>query len=197
MARTLSAARLAVASFCFALSMACGFADSMAQPTSPLAVAPLQIGTLAPIVSATPRQPSTRTPAPKRDSCDAPEADSAIRYRVSAQIDPEARTVRAVLRAAYRNRADVPLDTLVLFIDPNHAEGVFSLETLSSAPESAVRVAEYTLERAQLTVQLEQPLPIGCRAVLELTFTLRVPSLTNAHMKYFSYIEPTLDNGTG
>jgi len=195
MARTLSAARLAIASLSLVLSMACGFADSMAQPTSPFAVAPLQIGTLAPIVSATPRQPSTRTPAPKRDSCDAPEADSAIRYRVSAQIDPEARIVRAVLRAAYRNRAAVPLDTLVLFIDPNHAEGVFSLETLSSAPESAVRVAEYTLDRAQLTVQLEQPLPIGCRAVLELTFALRVPSLTNAHMKYFSYTERQLNLG--
>jgi hypothetical protein len=58
-----------------------------------------------------------------------------------------------------------------------------------------VRIAEYTLERAQLTVQLEQPLPIGCRAVLELTFTLRVPSLTNARMKYFSYTERQLNLG--
>jgi len=195
MARTLSAARHAVASLCFALSVACGFANGMAQPTSPLAVAPLSASTLAPVVSATPRQPSTRTPMPMRDQCDVPETDAAIHYRVSAQIDPEARSVRAVLRAAYRNRAAMPLDALVLFVDSNHVEGVFSLETLSSAPESAVRVAEYTLDRAQLTVQLEQPLPIGCRAVLELTFALRVPSLTNAHMKYFSYTERQLNLG--
>jgi hypothetical protein len=195
MARTLSAARLAIASLGFILSMACGFADATAQPTSPLAAALPPISTLAPIVSATPRQPVARTSLPKRDQCDVPETGAAIHYRVSAQIDPEARTVRAALRAAYRNRADVPLDALVLFVDPNHAEGAFSLETLGSAPESAVRVVGYTLERAQLTVRLEQPLPIGCRAVLELTFTLRVPSLSKAHMKYFSYTERQLNLG--
>lgn len=195
MARTPSAVHLVVALLGAILSIACSFSDALVQPTSPFAVTPLHIGTLAPIVSATPSRLTARTPESSRTTCDASEADSAIAYRVSAQIDPEARSVRATLRAAYRNNAESPLDTLVMFIDANHVEDVFSLERLSSAPESAVRVADYALERAQLTLQLAQPLLVGCRAVIELTFTLRVPSLSNARMKYFSYTERQLNLG--
>lgn len=200
MARTLDRTRLAFAVLGLVLCMACGFADIAMQPTSPFAAESWRAGTLAPILSATPSDitpvPSpTRTLAPNLDPCGAPKSDSAISYWVGAQIDPEKRTVRAQVRAAYRNMTGAPLESLFMYVDPNNAEGIFALEALGSAPESAVRVVDYALDKARLAIQLEQPLPIGCRAVIELTFALRVPSLPNARRSYFSYTERQLNLG--
>jgi hypothetical protein len=199
MARIPETARLVIASLGFLLCIACGLADFAAQPTSPFAAEPPRFGTLAPIVSATPNftvtLPATRTPWLQGDLCGVPESDSAIRYHVSAQIDPVAHSVRAELRAEYRNTAAVPLDTLLMYVDPNNTEGIFTLEALESAPESAVRVLDHALEQARLTLQLERALPVGCRAVVQLRFTVRVPSLANARMKYLSYTDRQLNLG--
>ncbi|MCS6871993.1 MAG: M1 family aminopeptidase [Anaerolineae bacterium] len=200
MVQTPSQAQLAVILIGLTLSVACGFTGMAAQPTSPFASDALRAATLAPVLSATPSDttpiPSkVRTPTLTLDPCGMSKSDAAIEYRVSAQIDPERRSLRATLRAAYRNTADAPLETLFMYVDSNNAEGVFTLEALASAPESAVSVSNYVLEKARLALQLEQPLPVGCRAVVQLTFTLRVPSLPNARRSYLSYTERQLNLG--
>ncbi|MFQ3534636.1 MAG: M1 family aminopeptidase [Aggregatilineales bacterium] len=200
MARTPERTGLAAALLGLMLCMACGFAEIGAQPTSPFAAELPRSGTLAPVLSATPSNltptaPQGRTPAPNLDPCGAPKVEAPTSYRLSAQIDPEKRAVRAELRASYRNSTSTPLEALFMYIDANNAEGVFRLEGIVSAPESAVRVASYTLEKARLALKLERPLPAGCRAVVALTFTLSVPSLPNARRSYLSYTDRQLNLG--
>lgn len=197
---TPNALRLTAALIGALLIMACGFTSVVAQPTSPFAAESVRAGTFAPIVSATPSDatptpPPTHTRAPDLDPCGAPKSDAAIRYAVSAQIDPAAHSLRAELHAEYRNTAGVPLNALLMYVDPNHSDGIFTLESVQSTSDSAVKLTAFRLEKARLDLTLDQPLPVGCRAVITLTFTLRVPSLPNARMKYLSYTERQLNIG--
>ncbi len=200
MAARVELVRLAAALVGIGLCLACGMIESAAQPTAPFDAERWRAATLAPVLSATPSDATplltkTRPPAAQRDPCGAPKREAAIHYSVAAQIDPEARSLRAELRAAYRNTSAAPLEKLFMYVDPNNAEGIFTLEALTSAPESAVRLANYTLERARLALVLEQPLPVGCHAVVRLTFALRVPKLALARRQYFSYTERQLNLG--
>lgn len=200
----------------FSLSLlACGLtANTDPMPTSPFdASTQGTLGTFAPIVTAT-RPPTlsaltpTQTPTMQATSlaetqiastqanpCGLAEDEAAIRYTFDASLDPIRKTVSATETAEYVNQTGIPLSALVMNVDPNRDAGLFTLDSIEAADTSAIKIGVHNLNKARLEIALVGTLHPCKRAVLRLKFSVRVPKLDEARMKYFAYTERQVNVG--
>lgn len=150
--------------------------------------APSPAGTPAPTVT-----PPLKTPSPRPPVGCEPGEDTPIQYDLDAQIDGVGRTAAVQMRAAYRNLTGQALAGIVLNVDANRTPGTFSFDLITV--EAPYAISRYTLNGARLEVIFSEALPPGCRAVFNLNFSVRVPPLAEARMKYFSATETQINLG--
>lgn len=200
----------------FSLSLlACGLTAAVdPAPTSPFDAAERQAaGTFAPIVTATslptrslptPTQAATPQPTPlsemqtaptETNPCGLAEDAAAVRYTFDASLDPLRKIVNATQTAEYVNQTGLPLSALVMNVDPNRDAGLFTLESIEATDQSAIKVGVHHLNKARLEIALVGMLQPCERAVVRLKFSVRVPKLEDARMKYFAYTERQINIG--
>lgn len=173
------------------LTAAAGSTPTAAPPGLPIGavvtITPPPLGSPSSPAAPT-QQTATRPPV----GCE-PGADAPIQYELDAQIDGVGRTAAVQMRAAYRNQTGHPLPVIVLNVDANRTPGTFSFDSIMV--EAPYSISRYTLNGARLEVVLSEGLPSGCRAVFNLNFSVRVPPLAEARMKYFSATETQINLG--
>ncbi len=141
-----------------------------------------------------PNSPTLTATAPTVvDPCGTPMLPevSIAHYEVNAAINPIKHTVRAAMTATYRNQTGRVLNDLVLNIDSNRAPGIFRLEALSAT----ATIARSSLDGARLYLETQPPVARGCSISVTLQFTLTIPPLSEAKMRYLSYTEHQLNLG--
>jgi len=163
-------------------------------PTTPDQNSFLTQVTFAPVVTITSAPPVvTGTPAATLDSCAAPAEKVSSQYQVETNINPEAHTVRVRQYIIYRNQTGRTLNDLVFNIDANRAPGVFKLEALEGKESGAFVRSE--LDGPRLHIDLKEPLPHGCTVSFRMQFSLHVPLLNEALMRYLSATDHELNLG--
>lgn len=137
--------------------------------------------------------PPTATPD---DSC-ALEASAGtpIHYDVVADIDAQTHSAVVSMALRYRNETGRRLERIVLNVDPNRTPETFLLDTLTVSDESPVTITQYALNGARLTIAFSRPLAPGCTVALRLRFSVRVPPLSEARVKYFAYTDRQMNLG--
>ncbi|HZD57052.1 MAG TPA: hypothetical protein VE136_10035, partial [Anaerolineales bacterium] len=73
----------------------------------------------------------------------------------------------------YLNKTGIPLEDLLLIVEPNRTPGVFSLRGLDWQNDDPV--TGYILEGAQLHIPLQEPLDPGERVNLSISYELSIP----------------------
>lgn len=185
--------RLAVLLFvlCFLLS-SCGLDPSPATPTAPFS-APFYIVTRDPnAASPTPFGPVTSTPtltptstlppptpAPATPTLDAstplPPAPFIVSrpfYLIYATVDYDNHHVTVDESITYPNQTAIPLNELVLAVEPMLYYNAFSLSSISV---NGLPTTNYSLETHRLTVPLSPPLSAGGQVNLVLQYELNIP----------------------
>ena len=171
----------------------CGLAPATASATAPFS-APFYIVTRDPSaatqtpfepVTVTPTLPPSETPIPTLTETSAPALSldpaptsapapailSHPFYTLYATVDYDSHHVAVDQSITYPNQTGVPLNELVLAVEPMLYSNTFYLSALSvdGAP------VNYTLESQRLTVPLSTPLPAGRQVTLVLQYDLNLP----------------------
>lgn len=182
--------------------MGCNFARTstvVEPPPTPTTVRMVQV-TAVPTVNRQPRAVSiaeaassadastaARTAEPPVSRCDTDATTPMTRHTVSATLAFREQRIAVQQRIQYINRDDVPLDQIVLNIEPNRLPNVFFLEALRLA-DGAELAAELTGRR--LEIDLPEPLPPGCLIALDLDFRVQIPQIAaglNGYTGYFGF----------
>ncbi|MDX1437101.1 MAG: hypothetical protein R3335_09835, partial [Anaerolineales bacterium] len=127
-------------------------ARSTEAPTSPPAPAAVQQAVQAP--------PTSQLEATSTPQIDIFAEDPFLprsRYELKAELDYEAHRVEVEQKLTYVNRASVPLNELVLIVEPQRRAGAFRLEEIRWLDGTAVE--DYSLEDGKLVIPLPAPLP--------------------------------------
>jgi hypothetical protein len=138
-------------------------------PFEPVTVTPTFTATETPIPPLTatlePNAPPTNTPPPVT-------LLARPYYTIYATVDYDGHYVAVDQSITYPNQTGIPLNEIVLAVEPMLYANAFFLSTLSvdGAPS-----ANYTLESQRLTVPLSTPLPPGGQLTLVLEYTLNIP----------------------
>ncbi len=134
--------------------------------------------TPAPTTTAAPAQPTPIPPTATPELSTGPfSTDPTLprsRYEFSADFDYEQHELIVFQGLTYINRAEEPLETLVLVVEPNRTAGVFRLKALNWITGDAVQ--EYTLEGGLLEIPLSEPLLPWKSLTLNLEYTLQIPA---------------------
>jgi hypothetical protein len=99
------------------------------------------------------------------------------RYNMQVMLNYAAHSLSVDEYITYVNAAGVPLETLVLAVEPNRQEGVFALKTVF-----APRVSGYDLNGSRLEVRLRPALAPGESLELYLHFNLSLPPADQFHL---------------
>lgn len=140
--------------------------------------------------------PPTNTPEPTVSpfDCGVEVVGEHIQHEVIANIDYVQKTVQVSQEISYRNDEQAALAEIVLAIEPNAYEGVFSLETLILNGSEPF----YTLDRNRMTVRLPITLNPGCVATIQLGFNLTIPRIgigAGSFKGFFGYSDRQLNLG--
>lgn len=158
--------------------------SALATPTpfQPLGVTldPFQAATLLPTY--TPLPPSD-TPLPTLEftattlpSPTAPAPSARTRYTLYALLDYDSRQMGVDEAIHYTNQTGVPLNELVMAVQPNLRDG-FSIENIMLNGS----LLTYDLSGQRLTVYLPQALEPGAQAVLAMRFRISIPVKIKEH----------------
>ncbi len=143
--------------------------------------------------------PAVESPSPEPASASAPPAaitqtptsaappdqlpvDQLTHYRLDVIMDYVDHSISVQEFISYTNRSSVPLDEILLMVEPNVYPGVFKLSSLTwglgrqEDDASLVPLDSFLLEGNFLTVQLPQPLKPGEGLQLGLEYSLYLPS---------------------
>jgi hypothetical protein len=101
-----------------------------------------------------------------------PQAASLTGYSIKAILDYAGHHLTVDEEVNYSNNANVPLDDLLLIVEPNRAPGVFSLKGLDWQGDEPV--TDYSLDGAQLRIPLQKPLEPGERVNLSISYDLNI-----------------------
>lgn len=140
-------------------------------PTAQVEDAPLAQAALDETPTARPEPSPVQTPAetPGPYLCGGDDsALSARRISADVHVDYAAKTARADQGIVFVNREETALDSIILDIQANQWDGSFWLEDLSLGQPAF----SYELAANRLEMQLETPLPPGCRLDMRLAFRL-------------------------
>jgi hypothetical protein len=148
-------------SICTALLAALLGACSAPTPFPTLTPSPPTHTPIPPSPTVPPTAAATPVPAPERAA-----------YTLSAILDYAAKTVAVEESIIYPNHAGVPLNELVLAVEPNFWLGCFTLEGLSV---DGTPVTSYTLDGQKLTLTLPATLRPDTPATIGVQYSLALP----------------------
>jgi hypothetical protein len=138
-------------------------------PFGPVTVTPTLIPTETPVPTLTatldPSALPTNTPPPVT-------LLTRAYYTLYASVDYDNHRVAVDQAIAYPNQTDVPLNELVLAVEPMLYSNAFSLSALSV---NGLPITNYSLESHRLTVPLSPPLSPGGQVTLVLEYDLNIP----------------------
>ncbi|MCS7010418.1 MAG: M1 family metallopeptidase [Anaerolineales bacterium] len=163
--------------FCSAFSLLSLLSSCLQTPASPASFAPTV--TYHPFVTLSPTlfgPPWAPLPSPSlfrptvQSASSSPAVGARTHYRMQVLLDYVNRSLVVDEYITYVNTTGVPLENLVLAVEPNRQEGVFKLETVA-----APSVSGYALNGSRLEVRLRPALPAGESLELYLRFTLNLP----------------------
>jgi aminopeptidase N len=97
------------------------------------------------------------------------------RYTISAEIDPDARTLIGRMRLEYTNRDGVALDRLYFHLYPNLPDFGGRLEVRQVQADGAGAEVVYEARRYLLRVNLPQPLAPGARTTIVIAWSTSAP----------------------
>ena len=181
---------------CFLLSAfwisACGLPSSPATPTAPfqravyhrdVATRTRRLQTPFAPATVTPTLIPAETPVPTLTATLDPSAPPTVApppvillarpfYTIYATIDYDNHHVAVDQAITYPNQTGVPLNELVLAVEPMLYGNAFHLSTLSV---NGAPVTNYSLVTHRLTVPLSTPLPAGGQVTLVLQYDLNIP----------------------
>jgi hypothetical protein len=118
-------------------------------------------------------------------------------HTVAAMVDYAARTVEVRQRTRYINTTGTPQSAVVLMVEPNRYPNIFTLHGVS-AVDPAAPFAAYELTGRRLSVELAQPLDIGCALEIDLAFRLEltpIGQVLSANSGYLGYSARQLNLG--
>jgi aminopeptidase N len=105
------------------------------------------------------------------------------RYVISAEAEPQRRTLSGSLRLEYLNRDSVPLDRLYFRLFPNLRDFAGQLDVLSVSVDGASQPVAYEQRRYLLRVDLPQTLAPGAATTVNLAWRTVTPA--NAGSRYY------------
>jgi len=158
------------------LPTATPFQPSLPTMTGPPTLTPLDSPT--PTATATfpptetPTLPPTAVPSETPVPPPPPAASDKPQYAITALLDYAGHTVQVSEAVLYPNRSGDTLSKVVLGVNSNLWNGVFSLQSLSVNDQPS---ANYTLEGQWLTVNLDLPLQPGQALKIGLSYQLALP----------------------
>ncbi|HRQ33436.1 MAG TPA: hypothetical protein PLM89_10095, partial [Anaerolineales bacterium] len=151
-------------------------------PFQPVTLTPTAIESPRLIPTFTPEPPTntppptfafTSTPLPSPTS---PPTSSRTQYTLFALLDYYGHQLAVDETIRYTNQTGVPLNELVLAVEPNHRGG-FTLENILL--DSAA--LNYDMSGHRLTVYLSQPLAPNAQLALAMRFRISIPSKLKEH----------------
>lgn len=118
---------------------------------------------------------ATPSPVPSGPPTQEPTATSVVtltraRYTLQAVLDYEGRRLAVDETISYPNLTGVPLDDLVLAVEPYRWAGCFSLDSLAGSG-----VVDHSMHGGRLEVRLDPPLAPGGTLDLSLRYRLSLP----------------------
>lgn len=162
--------------------------DSTPAPDPDATASPV---TLLPTAEATASTAPTLAPS-SRCSDDADRPTRSV--KASVEIDYGSKVVQVSQRIQFLNSEQSPLSDLVLDVQPNQWEGIFSLTELRVDDLDT----DYLLVRNRLEIQLAHALPSGCWLEVALKFKLQAEPITDGLRSYrgfFGYSARQLNLG--
>jgi hypothetical protein len=102
-----------------------------------------------------------------------PEPPPFTKYTLSASLDYDKHHLIVDEQIAYANRFDVPLNNLLLVVEPNRYPDGFHLTRLRWSDDQ--EIMDYTLEGAELLITLSAPLMPAEMIELSLSYELNLP----------------------
>lgn len=142
------------------------------------------------------------TPAAASSATPAAE-DQRTQYKLTAVLDYPAKTLSVDESITYTNHSGGVLHELLLVVEPNLEEGVFSISSLSWG--DGPRIGDADLFQQTLTIPLAEALSPGENVQIELSYTLDMPSkagvlcFNEAQVNmsgWYPYVAPYIE-GTG
>ncbi|MCL4260291.1 MAG: M1 family metallopeptidase [Anaerolineales bacterium] len=162
-------------------------------PFQPVTLTPTAIESLTLIPTFTPEPPTntppptfafTSTPLPSPIS---PPTSSRTQYTLFALLDYYGHQLAVDETIRYTNQTGVPLNELVLAVEPNHRGG-FTLENIFL--DSAA--LNYDMNGHRLTVYLSQPLAPGSQVTLAMRFRIAIPQKVKEHPYGYDSLQTNL-----
>lgn len=123
-------------------------------------------------------EPSATIAAPSR--CQADARRPTRRIEAAVNIDYASRAVQVSQRIEFLNRESAPIEAIILDVQTNQWEDIFSLTAL----QVDERDASYRLERNRLELALAEALRPGCWLEISLEFTLQPAAITDGLRSY-------------
>jgi hypothetical protein len=102
-----------------------------------------------------------------------PQPPSLTQYSIKAIFDYAGHHLTVDEDIGYLNNANVPLEDLLLIVEPNRSPGVFSLKGLQWQNDEPV--TDYSLDGARLRIPLQKLLEPGERVNLSISYDLNIP----------------------
>lgn len=167
-------------------------ANASATPTPFQPAGPLVIP--SPTPPSLPTSTPTETATPTATASPSPEAFTSLppgprpQYLLFAELDYARKRVDVEQLSTYPNQAGLPLDTLVLAVEPNLYANGFILHDIHLNGQPA----SYRLNSNRLEVTLPAPLPPGETASLNMRYTLHLPQRDNRQMYGYNNVQINL-----
>ena len=144
--------------------------------TPPGALAPLPTFTFGPSTTPAAATPTSATPNPT-DTPGSTAASAPVArplYTIDASMDYDSKTLTVTQDVSYPNTSTDSLNDLVLAVEPNLINGVF---TLTSVSVDGSKTIPYTLEGQKLDITLPAALAPGGSTKISLAYTLALPEI--------------------
>jgi hypothetical protein len=124
--------------------------------------------TTAPTLAVVPNPTSTIPPLDPNLSTD-PE------YQIKAELDYGWKVLTVQQQVVVPHPSTLPLNEIILVVQPNWYPGSFQLEMLSW--QDGTPIITYTIENIQLTIPLSEPWEPGTSKTISIDYTLKLPPL--------------------
>ena len=129
------------------------------------------------------------------NECAIPDDIPPVHHNVVADVNYEAHTVNVQQTIRYTNTTSRTLSQMMLIVEPNRWNQVFSL----TDPVRAMgAVLEHTLDGKRLTMSFPEPLQVNCELIINLDYQLAMPLIgvgVFASKGFFGYSQRQLNLG--
>jgi Peptidase family M1 domain len=158
------------------------------QPTdTPTSLPPTDTPTPLP-PTLTPRPTATNLPPTPTTPPETPQPVERTQYLLFVTMDYAGHSFSVDQQTAYTNHSPDTLTDLVLAVEPNFWQGLFTLKQLSVNGTSV----NYTLQSHNLTISLPQPLPPNGSALLTMSYDIVLPPKSSGLVYGYTDVQANL-----